>query len=83
MGMSHLRRISVFVDEPEPGQYFWVIHESTEDASVWVDIESSELSHPTWNAAFEVGVTKLYRLIEDERIGPCAPGEDENAAPVG
>ena len=81
--MSHLRHLSVWVDEPEPGQFFWVLHESTEDASVWVDIESSEFSFPTWTAAYEVGVTRLYHLIEDERIGPRAGGKDKDAAPVG
>ena len=43
----------------------------------------SELSCPTWTAAFEVGVTKLYHLAKDERIGPRTAGEDKDAAPVG
>lgn len=81
--MQHLRRLSVFVDEPEPGHFYWVLHESTEDTSVWVDVESSAQPYPTWNSAFEVGVTKLYHLVDDERIGPRVPGEDEDAAPVG
>ncbi|MDM0078419.1 hypothetical protein QTH90_28710 [Variovorax sp. J2P1-59] len=81
--MDQLRRLSVFVDEPQPGHFHWVLHESTEDATVWVDIESSAEPYPTWNAAFEVGVTKLYHLIGDERVGPRVAGEDEGAAPVG
>ncbi|MDM0050924.1 hypothetical protein [Variovorax sp. J22R115] len=81
--MSHLRHISVYVDEPDPGQYFWVLHESTEDASVWVDVQSSELSFASWTEAFEAGTVALYRLATDERIGPRSPGEDEDAAPVG
>ncbi|MDM0116797.1 hypothetical protein QTI66_32190 [Variovorax sp. J22R133] len=81
--MSHLRHISVFVDEPDPGHFYWVLHESTEDASVWIDIESSANAFTSWAAAFEAGTVELYRLANDERTGPRASGEDEDAAPVG
>ena len=46
--MTHLRHITVFVDEPDPGHFHWVLHESTEDGSVWIDIDSSVLSFPSW-----------------------------------
>ncbi|MEJ8852444.1 hypothetical protein [Variovorax rhizosphaerae] len=39
--MSHLRHLSVFVDEPGPGHYFWVLHESTEDGSASPSIASA------------------------------------------
>jgi len=81
--MSHLRHISVFVDEPDPGHFHWVLHESTEDATVWTEIESSEESYPMWLDAFDAGNVALLKLVADERIGPRAPGEDEDAAPVG
>ncbi|MDM0000766.1 hypothetical protein QTI24_19285 [Variovorax sp. J22P240] len=81
--MSHLRHLSVFVDEPEPGHFYWVLHESTEDASVWVDIESSPEPFESWTRAFGEGVVALYRHTPDERIGPRTGGEDEDAAPVG
>ncbi|MDR6860541.1 hypothetical protein [Variovorax guangxiensis] len=81
--MSHLRHLSVWVDQPDPGHFFWVLHESAENASVWVDIESSEQSFPSWTDAFEAGAVALFQLAPDERSGPRAPGEDEDAAPVG
>lgn len=81
--MSHLRHVSVYVDEPEPGTFFWVLHESTEGASVWKDLESSELSFPSWAAAMEVGMMHLHRLAQDECTGPRTTGEAEDAAPVG
>ena len=81
--MTHLRHISVYVDEPDPGHFFWVLHESTADASVWVDFESSPLSFSSWGEAFQAGTVELYRLAVDERVGPRASGEDEDAAPVG
>ncbi|MEJ8852173.1 hypothetical protein [Variovorax rhizosphaerae] len=37
----------------------------------------------SWTEAFEAGTVELYRLAVDERTGPRAPGEDEDAAPVG
>ena len=81
--MPHLRHLSVWVDEPDPGHFFWVLHESTEDASVWVDIESSPESFLSWTDAFEAGTVALYRMVPDERTGPRASGEDEDSDPVG
>jgi hypothetical protein len=68
--MRHLRHITVWVDEPEPGHFHWVLHESTEDASVWVDLVSSKQPYETWSAAFEDGRVELFKLARDERIGP-------------
>ena len=83
MQMTHLRHISVFVDEPDPGYYHWVLHQSTEDASVWTELEASAESFPSWIAAFDAGNVALLQLVADQLIGPQAPGEDEDAAPVG
>jgi len=81
--MSQLRHLSVFVDEPEPGHFFWVLHESTEDASVWSDIESSAEPFISWTDAFEAGCVALFKRVPDERVGPRTAREDEDAAPVG
>lgn len=83
MEMKHLRHISVFVDEPDPGHFHWVLHESTEDATVWTEVQASIESFPMWIDAFDAGNVALLKLVHDERIGPRAPGEDEDAAPVG
>lgn len=83
LAMTHLRHISVFVDEPDPGHYHWVLYESTEDGSVWVDVDSSVLSFPTRMEAFDAGCVELLKLVRDERAGPRTPGEDEDADPVG
>ena len=81
--MTHLRHITVFVDEPDPGHFHWVLHQSTEDASVWIDFESSVDSFPSWMEAFDAGCVELFKLVPDERSGPRLTGEDENADPVG
>ena len=83
MKPDHLRRLSVFVDEPDPGQFYWVLHESLDDAAVWMDIRASEESFPSWMAAFDQGVVELLKLVENELTGPRAAGEDENTSPVG
>ena len=80
--MTPLRHITVFVDEADPGHFHWVLHESTEDGSVWVDVDSSVLSFPTWMEAFDAGCVELFKLAPDERIGPQTLGEDEDADPV-
>ncbi|WP_371437562.1 hypothetical protein [Polaromonas sp.] len=81
--MNHLRRLAVFVDEVEHGHFHWVLHESKEDASIWGDVQASEHSYATWVAAYDSGTVELMKLVDDERVGPRAPGEDEDAAPVG
>ena len=79
--MSQLRNISVFVDEPVPGHFHWVLHEGS-PSSVWIDIADSEQSYTSWTEAFEAGTVALYRMVPDERGGPRAPGEDEDADPT-
>lgn len=81
--MAHLRRIAIFVDEPDPGCFYWVLIESKHDASVWEDVKSSDESFDTWQAAYDAGTVALMHLVPDETKGPQAPGEDENASPVG
>ena len=50
---------------------------------MWLDIESSAESFPSWMEAFDAGCVALFKLVPDERTGPLASGEDEDAAPVG
>lgn len=83
MADLHLRRIAVFVDEPEPGQFYWVHIESKHDASVWEDIGAAEESLGSWKAAWDAGNSALLALVPDSASGPLAAGEDENASPVG
>jgi hypothetical protein len=81
--ISHVRRIAVHVDEPTPGHFFWVLMEECDDASHWTELESADLSHDTWLDALHAGVRALQGYALDARAGPRAPGENENANPVG
>ena len=83
MSIQHLRHLAIFVDEPDPGCYYWVLIESKHDASVWGDIASSEESFDTWQAAYDAGTIEMMGLVHDQATGPMTKGEDENASPVG
>lgn len=80
---SHLRRIAVFVDEPDPGCFYWVIIESKHVGSLWGDIKWSKESFDTWQAAYFAGTVELMRLVPNEVTGPVIRDENENASPVG
>lgn len=81
--MDHLRRLSVFVDEPDPGVFYWVIIQCGGDGTPWEDVDASLGSFSTWKEAWDAGVAALMSYVEDPAIGPRAPGEDEDADPIG
>jgi hypothetical protein len=83
---DHLRSIAVTVDEPDPGVFHWVLIESTEDASVYQELEASEGSYDSWTHALRQGTERLIMMAlgKDSPLkGPHGRGEDEDADPVG
>ena len=70
--IQQLRSVGVFVDEPDPGCFYWVIHESTEDATIWLDIAASDESFTSWLAAHESGNKALLKLVADKKTGPLS-----------
>lgn len=81
--MSHIRRISVHVDEPEPGQFYWVLMEEGDDASQWHEVETAGEGCSAWLQALQAGNTALLRLAPDPQVGPREDGDDEDTSPVG
>ena len=81
--MTHIRRISVHVDEPDPGGFYWVLMEQGDDTSQWVELQSAEEGFEMWIDALQAGMWALERYAEDGRIGPRTAGDDEDASPVG
>lgn len=81
--MSRIRRISVHVDEPELGRFYWVLMEEGDDASQWHEVESADEGYDMWLDALQAGMKALIGYAPDERIGPREDGDDEDAAPVG
>lgn len=81
---AHIRRISVHVDEPNPGHFYWVLMEEGDDASQWRELESAAEGYDMWLDALQAGTTALMKYAPDERIGPREDTvDDEDAAPVG
>jgi hypothetical protein len=81
--MTPLLRISVHVDETDPGHFYWVLMEEGPGGSLGGDRAGVEL----WLDAFSAGCKALMRRVPDERIGPRSNDESENenedADPVG
>ncbi|MDP9607279.1 hypothetical protein [Variovorax sp. tm] len=82
--MSDIRRISVHVDEPDRGHFYWVLMEEGDDASQWHELESADQSFDRWFDALQAGTKALLGHAPDRRIGPrSSGGKDEDASPVG
>ncbi|MGJ7523658.1 hypothetical protein ACSFA0_24500 [Variovorax sp. LT1P1] len=79
---DHLRRISLSVDEPDPGCFYWLLMESTEDAAIWAELQASEQRYDSYSAALRAGLAVLERL-GSAKFGPRLTGEDEDTSPVG
>lgn len=81
--MSHIRRISVHVDEPERGHFYWILMEEGDDASQWRELESADEAYAMWLDALQAGTTALVGYAPNELIGPRQAGvDDEDAAPL-
>lgn len=81
--MPPIRRIAVHVDEPAPGQFYWVLMEKSDAARRWDKLVSAEEPCSLWLDALEAGVRALTGYAPDERVGPRETAEDEDADPVG
>ena len=81
--MNHLRQLSLHIEEPETSEFYWVILESKEDATVWAQVSAAMHARHTWGDAWAEGVMEYMKFVRDRRVGPRAEGEDEDANPVG
>ena len=81
--MTYLRNISLSVDESDPGCFYWVLMESVEDSTIFMELSVAQESLPTYEAALDAGVVALKAMSENLTVGPQAPGENENNNPVG
>jgi len=75
-----LRRISVHVEEPEPGAFEWVLSEAgADDASGWQTLKRARKAAGTFHAAMAAGLAALEALTDDLDIGPRTPADAETA----
>ena len=68
--MNPLRRISLHVDEPDPGHFHWVLMEEVTDAFTWAELSSSKEGYDMWIDAWRQGSRALLALTEDQTQGP-------------
>jgi hypothetical protein len=76
--MNALRSISITVDEPEPGAYFWQLLEY--NGLDWEQLQFSERPAKTYAKAMADGLLALQALIDDLDVGP-RDAEEEPARP--
>ncbi|MDM0085547.1 hypothetical protein QTI17_33655 [Variovorax sp. J31P179] len=64
------------MDEPDPGVFHWVLIESTEDASVYNELEASEGSCHSRTHALRQGTERLMALAKESPLkGPRCRGQ--------
>lgn len=68
---------------PIRASFYWVLHESAHDASVCINLQSSDHCCSNWVTAHEAGTIELFKMVKDEQVGPRAVGRDENVSPIG
>ena len=68
--MAQIRRIAMFVDEPDPGLFYWVLIKNGEDAEIWHDLAAAEEPQTTWRVAFDAGNAALLATVADQAAGP-------------
>lgn len=73
-----LRRIAVYVDEPEPGWFAWTLAEADEGASNWTTIEHADEWTGSYKEAMAEGLLALQRMTPDLDAGP----REETPPPV-
>lgn len=71
------RRLAVFVDRPSPGNFIWILMESTEDPAVWLDLETGDDTYDNWRDAYDAGNEALLAYVDDELAGPVEASPDD------
>lgn len=65
-----LRHIAVYVREPKPGRFAWVLTEASEDMSTWSDLEVAEEWANSYRVAMAEGLLALQQIVPDLEAGP-------------
>lgn len=65
-----LRRIAVYVEEPEPGWFAWTLIEADEDPANWSQIETTDEWVGSYKEAMAAGLVALQAMVGDLERGP-------------
>ena len=66
--MPSLRHIAVYVEEPKPGRFAWVLAELK--GRNWRQLERSDAPVASYKAAMADGLLALQAVVEDLDVGP-------------
>lgn len=65
-----MRRIAVYVDEPEPGWFAWALIEADESLANWSQIETTDEWLGSYKEAMAAGLVALQAIVGDLDRGP-------------
>lgn len=66
---GRLRSISLTVEEPDAGDFRWLLLESNLQGE-WIKLSAATISNSTYRAAMAQGLLALQGLIDDLEAGP-------------
>jgi len=64
----HVRRIGLTVEQPRMGDYFWVIHEDTQEDGRYQRVDAAERAYVTYAAALTEGYGVMQRMTGPRRL---------------
>lgn len=68
--LTSIRHIAVYVEEPEPGWFQWVLIEAASDLSTWSELKWAERWESSYKDAMTKGLLALQDLTADLDQGP-------------
>jgi len=80
---SFLRSIAVTVDEPDPGNFYWVLLESQGRDDAFRLLNSAPRGLDTYEGALQEGVNELRRMCAARALGPRREFDSEDENPSG
>ena len=80
---SFLRSIAVTVDEPDPGNFYWVLLESQGRDDEFRLLNSAPRGLDSYERALQEGVNELRRLCAARALGPRREFDSEEDNPSG
>lgn len=75
-----LRHIAVYVEEPRPKRFAWVLNESADGGVHWEMLQRAGKPVASYQEAMAGGLAALQEMVDDVKLGPR--GEPEVEAPA-
>jgi hypothetical protein len=75
-----LRHIAIYVEEPRPKKFAWVLNESADGGVHWEMLQRAGKPVGSYQEAMAAGLAALQEMVDDTSLGPR--GEPEVEAPA-